>query len=93
MRGLTPLEAGAHAAFARRLEPGARRPLAVALSGGGDSLALTLIADAWARRAGRDLVVLTVDHGLQAASADWTQACRAHAERLALPFRSLAWDG
>ena len=93
MRGLTPLEAGAHAAFARRLEPGSRRPLAVALSGGGDSLALTLIADAWARRAGRDLVVLTVDHRLQAASADWTQACRAHAERLARPFRSLAWDG
>lgn len=63
------------------------------LSGGGDSLALTLIADAWAREAGRELVVLTVDHGLQAGSAAWTDACATTAERLGRPFRALAWSG
>jgi tRNA(Ile)-lysidine synthase TilS/MesJ len=38
--------------------------VAVALSGGGDSLALLLASTAWASHVGRDLLVLTVDHGL-----------------------------
>src|SRR5213595_2653065 len=49
----------------RRLNRGHSHPIAVALSGGGDSLALALIADAWARPAGRELLILSVDHGLQ----------------------------
>ncbi len=77
----------------RRLSRGSGRPLAVALSGGGDSLALTLIADAWAREAGRHLIVLTVDHGLRDESAQWTAACAATAARLGRPFRALAWTG
>ena len=72
------------------LRPG-HRPLAVGLSGGGDSLALTLIADAWAREAGRQLIVFTVDHGLQADSGAWTRACADIAKRLGRPFRALAW--
>lgn len=90
MRGL---EASARDALDRRLAPAARRPLAVALSGGGDSLALTLIADTWAREHGRELLVLTVDHRLQSGSATWTIACAAIAERLGRPFRALAWAG
>ncbi len=38
--------------------------LAVAVSGGADSLALMLLCDAWARSRGARLTVLTVDHGL-----------------------------
>jgi len=85
------LEARVHEVLERRLRADSRRPVAVALSGGGDSLALLLMADAWARRAGRPLVVLTVDHGLQAASAGWTDACAATAARLGRPFQALAW--
>lgn len=77
----------------RRLSPSGFRPIAVALSGGGDSLALLLIADAWARTRGRDLVVLTVDHRLSPESRAWTAACAATAARLGRPFRSLAWVG
>lgn len=77
----------------RRLLTGCERPVAVALSGGGDSVALLLTAAEWAKRAGRGLVVLTVDHRLRPQSAEWTQACAATAGRLALPFRALAWDG
>src|SRR6185437_7502352 len=77
----------------RRLRRDLPQPLAVALSGGGDSLALLLIAARWAKAAGRELVVLTVDHGLQAKSADWTRACAATAQRLGLPFRGLVWTG
>lgn len=76
-----------------RLQPGSPRPVAVALSGGGDSLALLLAADAWARRAKRSLLVLTVDHRLNPQSAAWTKACAARARALGRDFRALAWEG
>jgi tRNA(Ile)-lysidine synthase len=43
--------------------------LAVAVSGGADSLALTLLAAEWAAALGGAVVALTVDHGLRAESA------------------------
>lgn len=102
MRGVEPpsvalngsaLEARVREVFDTRLTRGSPRPFAVALSGGGDSLALTLLADAWAHEAGRPLIVLTVDHRLQAQSRDWTAACAAVAARLGRPFRALVWKG
>lgn len=93
MRGLTPLESSIAAVLDARLLRDSPRPVAVALSGGGDSLALTLIADAWARAAGRPLVVLSVDHGLQPQSRTWLDACAETAERLGRPFRALPWTG
>lgn len=76
-----------------RLDRGVARPLAVALSGGGDSLALLLATKAWADGAGRRLVVLTVDHRLQAASAGWAAWCADRAARLGIQHRTLTWDG
>jgi len=43
--------------------------LAVAVSGGPDSLALTLLADAWARARGGRIVAVTVDHRLRPEAA------------------------
>lgn len=43
--------------------------LAVAVSGGADSMALLLLADGWAKSRGGRVVALTVDHGLRAGSA------------------------
>ena len=61
------------AEFAARLDalgPFERAPrLAVAVSGGADSLALALFADVWARARGGRIAALTVDHRLRAASA------------------------
>lgn len=85
MRGLTALD--------RRLSATSKRPLAVAFSGGGDSLALLLLTKAWADAHGRRVVALTVDHGLQPASAGWTEQCRAVAERLGVGFEALRWEG
>jgi tRNA(Ile)-lysidine synthase len=45
------------------------RQIAVGVSGGADSMALTLLLDAWARRRGVALTALTVDHGLRDDSA------------------------
>ncbi len=86
MRGLDP-------ALDRRLRKGIAAPLAVAFSGGGDSLALLLAANAWADANGRRLLALTVDHGLNPASADWLRQCRDRAGRLGVAFTPLRWDG
>ncbi|MDG2520912.1 tRNA lysidine(34) synthetase TilS [Caulobacter segnis] len=77
----------------RRLLSSSQAPLAVGLSGGGDSLALLLIADQWARAHGRRLLVLTVDHGLNPLSAEWTARCGRIAGELGWDFRALAWTG
>lgn len=44
--------------------------VAVACSGGADSLALTLLADEWAREAGGRATALIVDHAMRPESAD-----------------------
>ncbi|MBS0363877.1 MAG: tRNA lysidine(34) synthetase TilS [Proteobacteria bacterium] len=77
----------------RRLRRDSPRPLAVALSGGGDSLALALTAARWAKDAGRRLLVLTVDHGLRPESVAWTRTCAAIAARLHADFQALTWTG
>jgi tRNA(Ile)-lysidine synthase len=67
---------------------GPRPRVAVAFSGGVDS---TVLAHALARRR-RDfggLRLLHVDHGLQAASGDWSRHCAAIAGHLRLPFVGL----
>jgi len=82
---------GVQAILDRRLRPQSRRPVAVAFSGGGDSLALLLAASDWAKAAGRDLLALTVDHRLQPESAAWTNDCATTTARLDIPFQALSW--
>ncbi len=65
----------------------------MALSGGGDSLALLLLAKAWADRHGRPLVALTVDHCLQPQSTAWAGWCAARAADLGVAHTILVWDG
>jgi tRNA(Ile)-lysidine synthase len=51
------------------LLPAAPPRLAVACSGGADSLALALMAQAWGEKRGVEIIALTVDHGLRPESA------------------------
>jgi tRNA(Ile)-lysidine synthase len=81
------------AALDLRLDPASRAPLAVAFSGGGDSLALLLAARDWADTAGRPVLALTVDHRLQPQSRAWTLQAEQTAARLGVGFRALAWEG
>lgn len=65
-----PVDAAEFAALMAPFAPFERRPrLAVAVSGGADSLALALLARDWAEASGGALTTLTVDHRLRAASA------------------------
>jgi tRNA(Ile)-lysidine synthase len=68
-------------------------PVAVAVSGGGDSMALLLVATSWATKARRPLVVLTVDHALQPASAGWCAFVAERAATLGARTRTLVWRG
>lgn len=73
---MTGLAARFSAAMAA-LGPWGGRAVAVAVSGGADSMALTLLAQDWCRAQGRKLEAFTVDHGLRpeaAAEAAWVAA-------------------
>jgi tRNA(Ile)-lysidine synthase len=73
---------------------GAAWPAAVAVSGGGDSVALMLLLAAWAKATGRQApVVLTVDHGLRkTAAADARHVVR-WAQAAGLAAYILKWRG
>jgi tRNA(Ile)-lysidine synthase len=73
---------------------GNRWPGAVAVSGGGDSLALMHLLADWARaRKLKGPNVLTVDHGLVPDSGKCANAVKAHAGSLGLDCQILVWKG
>ncbi|MFN7128817.1 MAG: tRNA lysidine(34) synthetase TilS [Brevundimonas sp.] len=87
------LTARVFAALDQRLRPDHDRPVVLALSGGGDSIALLRLAAAWACERGRPLLALTVDHGLNLRSKDWNRFAGAAARAVGADWRGLAWDG
>ena len=90
LEGLSP---AVHAVLDQRLAPTSAAPLAVALSGGGDSLALLILTLDWARPRGRRVHALVFDHALHPNSAAWTSFALAAARRLGAEADSLRWDG
>jgi tRNA(Ile)-lysidine synthase len=79
MAGLGPFERQAH--------------IAVAVSGGADSMALLHLVRQWNRRTGGRLTVLTVDHGLRAVSGVEARQVGAWARALGLDHQVLTWTG
>jgi tRNA(Ile)-lysidine synthase len=88
---LTPewIEAAVHAELSRRLSTRARGPVAVAFSGGGDSLALLMLTRGWAAANGREILALSVDHGLNPRSGAWMAWCEARARSLGVLWQGL----
>ncbi len=86
-----------HREFARaieRLGPFEKHPrLAVAVSGGADSLALTLFAASWARKRGGRLTALTVDHGLRPEAAAEARRVGRWLRARGIEHRIIAWRG
>jgi tRNA(Ile)-lysidine synthase len=69
-----------------------RPALAVAVSGGGDSLALALLADRWARACGGHLTALTVDHRLRPESGREAAEVAGWLAGRCIPHRVLEWS-
>lgn len=89
---VTPVSATEFAQALVRLD--APNSLAVAFSGGPDSLALLYLAAQWAKKSKqRKLIALTVDHGLRTESADEARVCARMAEALGVTHRTLVWVG
>lgn len=77
-----------------RLGPFERPPrLAVAVSGGPDSLALALLADRWARTRGGSVRAFHVDHGLRPESAAEAARVAGWLAARGIPCRILTWRG
>lgn len=78
-----------------RLLTGAPLPSAVgvAVSGGGDSMALMHLAAQWGRTQGVSIRVITVDHGLREGSADEAALVSRAAVGLGLPHQTACWTG
>lgn len=76
-----------------RLQHNVSSPVALALSGGGDSMALLELAADWARTAGRRLVAITIDHGLSPRSRDWSHVCGRAARSRGADWIERRWEG
>jgi tRNA(Ile)-lysidine synthase len=72
-----------------------REKVIVAVSGGGDSLALLVLLDQYLGTTGSRVrpVAVTVDHRLRRESADETRQVAAIAHGMGIEHRTLAWEG
>jgi tRNA(Ile)-lysidine synthase len=66
---------------------------AVAVSGGPDSMALSLLAATWCRSRAGGLLALIVDHGLREGSAVEARRAASWLERWEIPNLTLCWEG
>lgn len=78
-----------NAAMAAAVEPSST--LAVAVSGGADSMALLLLTHEWTSARGGKAVALTVDHGLRKESAHEATQVDAWCESLGIEHHTLKW--
>ena len=67
--------------------------MAVAVSGGADSLCLCLLADRWARARGGEVTALTVDHGLRPSAVAEARQVGAWLRARGIAHRILTWSG
>ena len=67
-------------------------PVCVAVSGGGDSMALLRLAADWASQRRRAVLALTVDHRLRPEAAEEARFVAGTARQLGIPHQTLTWQ-
>lgn len=92
--GITIQDAADFAQRMAALGPFEKSPhMAVAVSGGADSMALALLADRWARDLGGRITALTVDHALRQGSADEALQVGRWLDARGIDHNILTWRG
>jgi tRNA(Ile)-lysidine synthase len=86
------LEARFAASMGALLGPDFPSAIGLAVSGGGDSMAMLALAHGWARVMGIGLHVVTVDHGLRAAAEAEAAMVAAECAALGHPHTTLRWQ-
>jgi tRNA(Ile)-lysidine synthase len=86
-----PISAQAFSAAMAQYAPNKITKVAVAVSGGADSMALVLLADAWAKASKVGLTALIVDHRLRAQSTAEAQAVARWLEGRGIAHAVLTW--
>ena len=72
---------------------GERSRIAVAVSGGGDSMALALLVRDWVKAHGGEVIAYTVNHGLRAESAAEASKVSALLKEKGIAHEILTWEG
>ena len=91
---MRPIEAADYAAWLDPLGPfGAAPRLAVAVSGGADSMALALLTARWSAGRGGSVLALVVDHGLRPASGEEAALTLRRLTEFGVSARLLPVDG
>lgn len=67
--------------------------LAVAVSGGADSMCLLLLLHRWCKRYQHKLTALTVDHGLRKEAKQEAEQVKAWCNSLEIDHQTLTWEG
>ncbi len=90
--GSDPIGAAEFARLMAGLGPFERRPrIAVAVSGGADSMSLILLCHRWASARGGEAIALSVDHRLRPESAAEVNEVRRWLAAHAIPHHRLVW--
>jgi tRNA(Ile)-lysidine synthase len=87
------IERAAQTEFARLLTGGGDGPVGMAVSGGGDSMALLVLAADWASAEGRDLRAVSVDHGLRPEAVEEIALVEDICAIYGIPHSTLRWTG
>lgn len=88
----TPLDQRFADAMGQLIGPGFPSDIGLAVSGGGDSMAMLYLAHNWTRVYGVRLWVVTVDHGLRPESVDEAAMVAEECHVLGWPHAVLRWD-
>ena len=80
------------AALRQTLSDALNPKIAVAVSGGGDSMALALLLRDWVRKNGGEILALTVDHALRKNSAQEAEETGKRLAEHGIAHRIMLWD-
>ena len=73
--------------------PANDKKIAVAVSGGADSLALTMLANNWAKINKINLLTFTINHGLRPESLKESSLVEKQMKKLSIKHETIVWEG